>query len=72
MTPICECCLRNLSEVEGMISFRKGGFPTFLCYACVDSFKLLADAIRQLKDKPKQPVEWKSGPKLASSPTGGY
>jgi hypothetical protein len=45
--PTCEACCRSEDDTPGMVSVRKGGMPTWLCFDCLDWLKQLADAARR-------------------------
>lgn len=44
--PTCIACSREQKDADGIFSMRPGGSRYWLCFGCVDSLKVIADARR--------------------------
>jgi hypothetical protein len=46
LIPTCEGCSSTQENTEGMVSLRKGGMRTWLCFSCIDALKARIDIER--------------------------
>ena len=50
LVPTCEGCSRTEKEVVGLLSMRKGGFPVWICFDCVEALSRRVRAERAATD----------------------